>query len=293
MSEDQRIPFSRPNVLTADAILGNKFPILDDGFVYLVDYMGGDDAIVQAARVCYGTGTRKTSSDRGLIGFLMRHRHTTPFEMVQLKFHVRVPMDLWRQAIRHRTASVNEYSTRWSEAIDSAAATAPDGWRLQSTKRKQGSGEYLPPEIGENLTGRENTFLRAARQQYEHRLEVGVAREQARKDLPLSTYTEAYWRFDLHNLFHFFGLRLDSHAQLEIRQLAGCMFEIAKCVAPVACEAFEKYVLNSVRFTRDELRLYRLISQRLVIPDPDLVEEEFGLSQRELDEFKEKIKGLK
>src|SRR6185503_18131968 len=199
-----------------DALRWKKFPVLDDGFVCLVDVMGDDQAVVQAARVSYGEGTRKVSDDRGLIRYLLRHRHTTPFEMVELKFLVRVPMDTWRQWIRHRTASVNEYSTRYSLAIDAAQQTPADQWRTQAAGNRQGSGEVLTAEAGSQLSVAEHELLQAARRTYEERIDRGVAREQARKDLPLSTYTEAYWKIDLHNLFHFLALRMDSHAQHEI-----------------------------------------------------------------------------
>src|ERR1044071_10025758 len=160
-----------------------KFPVLNDGFVCLVDVMGDDQAVVQAARVSYGEGTRKVSDDRGLIRYLLRHRHTTPFEMAEIKFLVRVPMDCWRQWIRHRTASVNEYSTRYSVAIDSTQTTLPENWRTQAEQNRQGSGASLPVEVGKQLTEDERHFQIAARQTYQKRLEAGVAREQARKDL--------------------------------------------------------------------------------------------------------------
>ena len=175
-----------------DAILGETFKVLDDGFVRVVDYMGNDSSIVQAARVSYGDGTKKGSDDGHLIRYLMRHRHTTPFEMCELKLHVRAPMDVWRQWVRHRTASVNEYSTRYSIAIDAARSLAPDEWRSQSTTNRQGSGDALPEDVGAALSADEKDFHAAARALYEKRLAAGVSREIARKDLPLATYTEAY-----------------------------------------------------------------------------------------------------
>src|SRR5262245_58039165 len=200
------------NAEQLSALRWKKFPVLDDGFVCLVDLMGDDQAIVQAARVSYGEGTRKVSDDRGLIRYLLRHRHTTPFEMAELKLLVRVPMDCWRQWIRHRTANVNEYSTRYSLAIDAAQSTAPDEWRTQATGNRQGSGEMLGTADGARLSAAEAEYQDKARALYNERIELGVAREQARKDLPLSTYTEAYWKIDLHNLLHFLALRMDSHA---------------------------------------------------------------------------------
>ena len=215
--EDKPSLVSKIIVPELDVILGKPFPVLDDGFVRVVDYMGGDSSIVQAARVSYREGTKKVSEDRGLIRYLMRHRHTTPFEMCEIKFHVKVPMDTWRQWIRHRTANVNEYSTRYSVAIDRTQKTAQDEWRFQSGSNKQGSGGFLPPEDGALLSLEEDQLQREARRVYRDRLDKKVAREQARKDLPLSTYTEAYWKIDLHNLLHFLSLRMDSHAQKEIR----------------------------------------------------------------------------
>jgi thymidylate synthase (FAD) len=239
-ADPQRIV--RPSVAALDAILGEAFRVLDEGFVRLVDYMGDDAAIVQAARVSYGKGTRRVHEDRALIRYLMRHSHTTPFEMCEIKLHVRVPMDVWRQWIRHRTASVNEYSTRYSEAIDAAQRTAPDQWRLQSTSNRQGSSGFLAAETGARLSAEEEELLKRARAAYEARLAAGVAREQARKDLPLSTYTEAYWKVDLHNLLHFIDLRMDAHAQQEIRAYATLIGEeiVARWV-PVTWEAFLDY----------------------------------------------------
>jgi thymidylate synthase (FAD) len=219
-----------------------KFPVLDDGFVCLVDVMGDDGAIVQAARVSYGAGTKKVSDDRTLIRYLMRHRHSTPFEMAEIKLLVRVPMDCWRQWIRHRTANVNEYSTRYSLAIDAAQTTPPGEWRTQSESNRQGSEGFLDEELGAALTRSEREFQDAARKLYEQRIEQGVAREQARKDLPLATYTEAYWKVDLHNLLHFLALRMDSHAQLEIRDYATTIGEqIVKPLFPLVWEAFVDY----------------------------------------------------
>jgi thymidylate synthase (FAD) len=241
----------RPSSADLDAILGQTFKVLDDGFIRVVDYMGSDESIVQAARVSYGKGTKSVSQDRGLIRYLLRNRHTTPFEMCEIKFHVRVPMDCWRQWIRHRTANVNEYSTRYSIAIEEAQGTEAERWRLQSTDSKQGSLGYLEPAIGGALSSRERDFQKLARDIYDERLEKGVAREQARKDLPLSTYTEAYWKIDLHNLFHFLSLRMDPHAQEEIRDYATVMGEqiVAKWV-PLAWEAFCDYRMGSMFLTR-------------------------------------------
>jgi thymidylate synthase (FAD) len=206
---------------------------------------------VQAARVSYGEGTKRVSDDRTLIRYLMRHRHTTPFEMAEIKLLVRVPMDCWRQWIRHRTASVNEYSTRYSIAIDSAQITAPDQWRSQAETNRQGSGELLPSELGHQLSDEERRLQDECRRVYLERLDRGVAREQARKDLPLATYTEAYWKVDLHNLLNFLVLRMDAHAQQEIRDYATAIGErIVAPLFPIVWEAFCDYRRQSMELTR-------------------------------------------
>jgi len=250
----------RPGVAALDEILGVAFPVLDDGLIRVVDYMGDDAAIVQAARVSYGEGTKATSDDRGLIRYLLRHRHTTPFEMCSLKLHVRVPMDAWRQWIRHRTASVNETSTRYSIAIDGTQKTAADEWRLQSKNNKQGSAGWLDEIAGAELTRKEAEFHQTARALYDERLEQGIAREQARKDLPLGTYTEAYWKMDLHNILHFLSLRMDSHAQKEIRDYATIIGEeIVSRWVPLTWEAYQDYRTGSLHFSRVESEILAAI----------------------------------
>ncbi len=246
----------RTRVAALDRILGTPFPVLDDGFVRVVDYMGSDAAVVQAARVSYGKGTKKVSQDRDLLRYLIRHHHTTPFEMCEIKFHLRVPMDCWRQWIRHRTASVNEYSTRYSEAIDSAHRTPPGSWRIQSKANRQGSMGFVAPVQGRALSRQEAELQRLAKTVYSMRLRSGVAREQARKDLPLSTFTEAYWKIDLHNLMHFLRLRMDPSAQWEIRQYAELMGrEIIRRWVPLTWEAFEDYVLEGFTLSAPEQAL--------------------------------------
>jgi thymidylate synthase (FAD) len=298
---------------------------LDDGFVRLVDSMGTDAAIVQAARVSYGAGTKAVSDDRGLIRYLIRHYHTTPLEMVEFKFHVRVPMDCWRQWIRHRMASTNEYSTRYSEAIDSCQTTAPDEWRSQAKNNKQGSAGAIsdqwpegyriePPNDGNDsfqgvvldpknrprmmvsiidgytparyLSAIEHHAQDCLRDIYEERLKFGVAREQARKDLPLSTYTEAYWKIDLHNLFHFLRLRMDSHAQAEIRMYANAIGQLIKPIVPLAWDAFEDYRLNSITLSGPEIDAIRRLLDRSPIHGGK------ELSKRERDELQSKLDSL-
>ena len=240
-----------------------KLPVLDDGFVCLVDVMGDDSSVVQAARVSYGEGTKKVSDDRTLIRYLLRHRHTTPFEMAEIKILVRVPMDCWRQWIRHRMASVNEYSTRYSVAIDSAQSTPADAWRSQAEQNRQGSGQSLATEIGATLSADEQRLHEETRRIYDARLAAGVAREQARKDLPLATYTEAYWKIDLHNLLHFLALRMDAHAQEEIRLYATMIGqEIVRPLFPVVWEAFEDYRLGGGTLSRLEQGVIRRLALR-------------------------------
>ena len=244
-----------------------KFPVLDQGFVCLVDVMGDDSSVVQAARVSYGEGTKKVSDDRTLLRYLMRHQHTTPFEMAEIKLLVRVPMDCWRQWVRHRTASINEYSTRYSVALDAAYTTAPDAWRTQSEANRQGSGGFFDPEVGGVLTEEERALHSFVREVYERRIEKGVAREQARKDLPLSTYTEAYWKVDLHNLFRFLELRMESNAQYEIREYAETIGEqIVQPLFPLCWEAFLDYQLESLRLSRLEQGVIQRLSQSGAIP---------------------------
>lgn len=243
-----------------DKIIGKPFKVLNDGFVRVIDYLGSDSAIVQAARVSYGVGTKKTSEDKGLIRYLLRHKHTSPFEMCEIKLHVRVPMDTWRQWIRHRTANVNEYSTRYSIAIDSALTTKEDEWRLQAKINKQGSEGFLEKSKGKILSKKEQELHKYLKDVYNERLELGIAREQARKDLPLSTYTEAYWKIDLHNLLHFLELRLEKNAQYEIRKYAEVIGnEIVARWCPITWQAFCEYQLGSVTFSKTEMKILKEI----------------------------------
>ncbi len=253
---------TRPRVEALDAVLGVPFPVLDDGFVRVVDYMGDDGSVVQAARVSYGAGTKRVHEDRGLIRYLLRHAHTTPFEMCEIKLHVRVPMDAWRQWIRHRMANVNEYSTRYSVAIDAAQRTPVDKWRRQSADNRQGSSGFLPADLGASLSASEATLQDLARSTYDARLAAGVAREQARKDLPLSTYTEAYWKVDLHNILHFLQLRMDDHAQEEIRVYASTIGEriVAKWV-PLVWEAFTDYRREGLHLSKLELEIVSAMAE--------------------------------
>ncbi len=258
--KEQAEKLIRTRVEALDEILGRAFPVLDDGFVRVIDYLGDDSAIVQAARVAYGAGTKKKRQDRELIRYLMRHQHTSPFEMCEIKLHVRVPMDSWRQWIRHRTANVNEYSTRYSIAIDAALTTKPDQWRLQSVSNRQGSAGFLDREAGEAMSGKERELQNLARQVYQERLEAGVAREQARKDLPLSTYTEAYWKIDLKNLMNFLKLRMELHAQEEIRAYATLIGQqIVSRWVPFTWESFQDYVMEGLSISIQEQKILSLL----------------------------------
>lgn len=292
--EENTAPLERASVPELDAILGKQFKVLDDGFVRAVDYMGSDLSIVQAARVSYGDGTKKGTDDRHLIRYLMRHRHTTPFEMCEIKFHVRVPMDIWRQWVRHRTANINEYSTRYSIAIDSVRSTDANEWRAQSSTNRQGSGDALNANLGAELTSQEKALHEKCREVYQHRLDAGVAREQARKDLPLATYTEAYWKCDLHNLFHFLSLRMEAAAQYEIREYASTIGnEIVAKWVPHAWGAFTDYLLESQNLSRVETALLGLVARgeneaaMALATENNMLPK--GLPGRELREFEEKL----
>ncbi len=249
----------RPSVPAADALIGVRHPVLSHGFVVLVDYMGNDAAVVQAARVSYGAGTRTVRDDRGLLRYLLRHGHTTPFEMVELKFLVRLPIYIARQWIRHRTASVNEYSARYSIVPDEYHLPAPGEVRRQSARNRQGRGEPLDLAVGESFRADLDRISKEAYQAYEKALSQGVARETARMLLPVSYYTQWYWKINLHNLFHFLGLRLDPHAQEEIRQYAAVVASLARTVAPTCYEAFEEFQLLGMRFSARELQAIRAL----------------------------------
>ncbi|HEY1199062.1 MAG TPA: FAD-dependent thymidylate synthase [Thermoplasmata archaeon] len=245
-------PMVRPIVPEAEREIGVKHPVLTHGYVVLVDYMGNDAAIVQAARVSYGQGTKAVRDDRGLIRYLMRHRHTTPFEMVEFKFLVRLPIFVARQWIRHRMASVNEYSARYSVVPDEFEIPPAEEVRHQSTRNRQGRGDALPTEVVEQFRTDLDHISKEAYSAYTRSLEAGVARETARLLLPVAYYTQWYWKADLWNLFHFLSLRLDPHAQEEIRLYAAEMAKVARLVAPVAYEAFEEFTLSGLSLSRRE-----------------------------------------
>jgi len=249
----------RPVVPEAEREIGVKHPVLTHGFVVLVDYMGNDAAIVQAARVSYGQGTKSVRDDRGLIRYLMRHRHTTPFEMVELKFLVRLPIFVARQWVRHRTASLNEYSSRYSIIPDEFELPPAEEVRHQSTRNRQGRGDPLPAEVVDRFRSDLDRIAQDAYHAYTRSLNEGVARETARLLLPVAYYTQWYWKCDLWNLFHFLSLRLDPHAQEEIRLYAAELARLTRLVAPVAYEAFEDFSLSSLSLSRGERRAVRAL----------------------------------
>lgn len=258
-------------------------PVLDHGFVKLVDVMGDDSAIVQAARVSYGKGTKSVTEDEGLIRYLMRHQHTTPFEMVEFKFHCRMPIFVARQWIRHRTANVNEVSARYSEMPDIFYEPSADVCTAQSAQNKQG-GTGIPVEDANSLSESFKETQRDTYALYQTYIRSGMRRELARINLPVSLYTEWYWKIDLHNLFHFLKLRLDKHAQLEIRLFAEAMAQLVKERVPVSWKAFEDYSLGSRSFSRLELAALKAV---LHGEKPDL--ESIIPNKRERTELIEKL----
>ncbi len=253
IDNDDELKMKRVEVPAANELIGKKFEVLDHGFVALVDYMGSDSSIVQAARVSYGAGTKSVNDDKGLIRYLMRHEHTTPFEMVEFKFLARMPIFVARQWVRHRTASINEYSARYSILKDDFYVPSVDALQAQSTLNRQGR-EYgrLSPEAKLEYINDIKVLSENAYTVYKKLIDGGVARELARMVLPVNIYTEWYWKSNLHNIFHFLTLRLDPHAQWETRQYAARIGDIVKVVAPIAYGAFEDFTLNSIKLSSKE-----------------------------------------
>jgi thymidylate synthase (FAD) len=279
----------------------NYVPVLDHGFVGLIDHMGSDNAIVQAARVSYGAGTKQVQDDRNLIRYLMRHEHTTPFEMCAVKFHIKLPIFVMRQLVRHRTASMNEYSARYSVLTDEFYIPELENIQPQSTSNKQGreEGEW----DFEKKRGIQHAFQRSFHNAYKEYLlllgndDDGLARELARSVLPVGGYTECYWTANLKNFLHMARLRMDPHAQWEIRKFADAMYQLAKPLFPEACQAFEDYAVNTVKFSAAEFGLLK----SLLTPskyegllqsygnDEKALGQDAGLGVRELKEFKAKL----
>ena len=270
----------RVTVKEIDEILYEEHKVLDHGFIRVVDYMGSDSAIVQAARVSYGKGTKQISQDEALIKYLMRHHHTTPFEMCEIKFHVKLPIFVARQWIRHRTANVNEYSARYSILDNEFYIPKPEQVAKQSDNNKQGSGEAfdsgISKEIMDSLTNDSNLVY----SHYEKFIEQGLAREIARTNLTLNYYTQFYWKIDLHNLLHFLKLRADKHTQYEIRVYAEVMLDIIKKWVPLAYNAFVEYCLESACISRTGLEIIRKL-----IKGENVTREESGIGKREWDEL--------
>ena len=279
----------RPTVAALEAILHQAHPVLDHGFVRVIDYMGDDAAIVQAARVSYGRGTRRILEDAGLIRYLMRHRHTTPFEMCEIKFHVKLPIFVARQWIRHRTASVNEISARYSILDKEFYIPAAQHLAAQSTINRQGRGDILDGEEAADVLNLLRTDAERTYANYAHMLNEGetadparrgLARELARMNLTLNTYTQWYWKTNLHNLFHFLSLRADAHAQYEIRVYADAMLRMTEAWVPVAAAAFRDYRLGAVTLSAQMVSvLKRMLAGEAV------TQETSGLNRREWVEF--------
>ncbi len=299
VAEQQKITAQtrRVTVPALEEILYEPIPVLDHGFVRLVDYMGDDQAIVQAARVSYGIGTKQVNQDAGLINYLLRHKHTTPFEMCEIKFHLKMPIFVARQWIRHRTANVNEYSARYSVMDNEFYIPSAETLAAQSTKNHQGRGEEsLSPEE----TARVIEILKSDSQTcYKHYEELmntdsdgnvldsnrkGIARELARMNLPINIYTQWYWKIDLHNLLHFLHLRADSHAQYEIRVFAQSMMDVVKRWVPIAYAAFIDHRVNSVSISGKGMEVLNNMLQ-----GKSVTQEASGMSKREWVELMEKL----
>lgn len=313
----------RPHNEHMDNLLGLPHKVLDHGFIRVVDYMGDEPAIAQAARVSYGKGTKATSEDRGLLRYLMRHRHSTPFEMCEIKLHVKLPVFVARQWIRHRTANVNEYSARYSILDNEFYVPEPSAIQPQSKTNKQGRDGELPDDVKHAMLETIRQHSEGSYQLYEemhtgwpffdkdgerrqnfgmeataydvgafaHEAEHGMAREMARMVLPVNVYTEWYWKVDLHNLLHFLSLRADPHAQMEIRVYADIICEIVKGWCPNVWEAFEDYRMNAHTFSGTEMGLLRTMLRHAggggSIPELESCTE---LSAREVEEFNRKLR---
>ncbi len=286
----------RPTVPALEAMLFEAVPVLDHGFVRVIDYMGDDSAIVQAARVSYGRGTRAANEDRGLIRYLMRHRHSTPFEMCEIKYHVKLPIFVARQWIRHRMANVNEYSARYSIMDREFYIPAPEQLAAQSAVNRQGRGEVLEGAEAARVL---DLLREDAARNYDHYIEMlnedeagntldagrlGLARELARMNLTLNAYTQWYWKSDLHNLLNFLTLRADSHAQYEIRAYAAAMIRSVEAWVPMAHEAFRDYRLGSVTLSAQMLQVVRRLLAGEAVDQPGS-----GLSKREWRELMETV----
>lgn len=287
---DSTTPTRRPTVPALEAMLGRAVPVLDHGFLRVVDYMGDDAAVVQAARVSYGRGTKAANEDRGLIRYLMRHRHSTPFEMCEIKFHAKLPIFVARQWIRHRTANVNEYSARYSVMDREFYIPSPEHLAAQSASNRQGRGDVLHGEEAARVLQILRDDAQRCYDHYEWMLNdggadasrQGLARELARMNLTLNAYTQWYWKTDLQNLFHFLSLRADPHAQYEIRAYAEAMLDVVRAWVPLSYEAFEDYRVGAVT-----LSAQMLAAVRRMLAGEAVGQEGSGLSKREWRELLE------
>src|SRR5688572_24800525 len=268
----------------AEALIDQEIKVLDKGFVRLVDYLGGDERIVQSARVSYGAGTKTVREDKGLINYLMRNDHTSPFEQVTLTFHTKMPIFVARQWVRHRTARLNEISGRYSVMTDEFYVPEPNELRTQSEVNKQGRSEdSVETADAEKWLKTMQDDQLSIYSHYEEMIEGGLARELARINLPLSLYTEWYWQIDLHNLFHFIHLRADAHAQYEIRVYAEALAKCARAVAPLAYGAFEEHKMHAIKFSKSECQA---LAEMLEGREPQLEE-------RPMKIFMDKVTKLK
>ncbi|MGE4528605.1 MAG: FAD-dependent thymidylate synthase [Rhodospirillaceae bacterium] len=286
----------RPTVAELESLLFTAIPVLDHGFIRVIDYMGNDAAIVQAARVSYGRGTKKVNEDRGLIRYLMRHRHSTPFEMCEIKFHVKLPIFVARQWIRHRTANVNEISARYSILDKEYYIPAPEQLASQAVNNRQGRGDVLEGAEAAQVLAMLRADAETCYAHYEDMLNEGeagapkdaardgLARELARMNLTLNTYTQWYWKIDLHNLMHFLSLRADAHAQYEIRVYAEEMLKVLKAWVPATYEAFCDYRLGGASLSAKDLDVVKAL-----IAGKAPAQEESGLSKREWAELMDKL----
>jgi thymidylate synthase (FAD) len=282
----------RATVPALEEILFTPLPVLDHGFVRVIDYMGDDAAVVQAARVSYGKGTKRVNEDRGLIQYLMRHRHTTPFEMCEIKYHVKLPIFVARQWIRHRTANVNEYSARYSILDNEFYLPAPEHLAVQSTSNRQGRGDSLPPDEAARVLDLLREDSMRSYRDYAYMLnedESGkavdesrsrLARELARMNLSLNFYTQWYWKTDLHNLLHFLSLRADAHAQYEIRVYADAMIGTLERWVPLVAEAFRQYRIGGALLSANALTV-----AKKMLAGESIDQASSGMSKREWSEL--------
>lgn len=282
MCDTEKNQTKRVGSTELEKILYKTVPVLDYGFIRVIDYMGNDSSIVQAARVSYGAGTKQVNEDRGLINYLMRHGHTTPFEMCEIKLHVKLPIFVMRHWVRHRTANINEYSARYSVLSNEFYIPELSKIAEQSKTNKQGrTDDAMPQEDKLEISKTLAEFSEQAYEKYSHMLnDLGLTRELARTILPVNVYTEMYWKIDLHNLFHFLRLRADSHAQYEIQCYANAILDIVKAWVPFAYDAFINYRKNSVSVSKKCVDLNKRMLQ-----GEKISQEISGLSKGEWREF--------